>query len=156
MAPRRVPHRQDKALTYATAISLVNRRALLSLAPAALAGCIGSGVRVPDRPRGPPNFLASFEWLPERSAYRVTFDRGNAVRAENSARVSVLPDPGKPVQWVGEDDATATFPLEPGASIVVPAPEPGQVRVIWEGPEDGGTQFSAALDEWSVPDGGDS
>lgn len=129
----------------------MRRRSVLSLIPFAFAGCVGSGVETPSRPLGPPNFLASFEWLPERSAYRVTFERGNVLTDENTERVIVEADPGKRTPWAGGDDAPTELPLRPGASIVVPAPEPGRVRVVWETRDyyRSSTYYSAVLDEWS-------
>lgn len=136
---------------YGTGGRVVNRRSVLSLVPVVLAGCAGSGVETLSRPRGPPNFIADVEWLSGRSAYRVTFERGNVVTDEHTDRVVVFPDPGEHVEWVGGDDAVAEFPLEPGASIVVPAPEVGRVRVVWESRH---PRLASVLDSWSS-DGGD-
>jgi len=63
----------------------VNRRELLSRTPLALAGCIGTGVETPSRSRRPPNYFTSFDRLSEHSAYRVTFDRGNVLTADETA-----------------------------------------------------------------------
>lgn len=119
--------------------------------PLALAGCTGSGVETPSRPLGPPNFIADFEWLSDRSAYRVTFQRGNVLTKKSTTQVLVEADHGTREPWAGGDDAQTELPLKPGASIVVPAPELGQVRVIWETQNyyRSSTSYSAVLDAWS-------
>jgi hypothetical protein len=114
---------------------------------------MATGVETPARPRAPPNFFASYEWLRGRSAYRVTFDRGNLITAAETAWIAVEPQPGDTAWWVGHDDAEAAFPLEPGDTIVVPAPEPGVVRIGWS-PVDSAN--SVVLDQWWANAGDDS
>jgi hypothetical protein len=120
----------------------MHRRALLaSLAPA-FAGCslAPSGPSTDPYPTSGPNVFASFEWRPERSELRVTFDRGNRITAENTGRLVVTtsaPDVTDTV-WVARDDdadPVAAFPLEPGAAVTHELPEPARTYLAWEAPE---------------------
>ena len=128
------------------------RRRLLACGVAALAGC-GLAPESPSTiaaPVGPPNVFATFEWLADRSAYRVTVDYGSTITPENTGRLSVT-TVRETTTWVSgraDDDPAAPFPLSPGASVVHPVSEPATVRVVWEPPGDAGADISASLDHW--------
>ena len=126
------------------------RRRLLACGVAALAGC-GLAPDAPSTPTGPtapPNLFASFAWLPDRPAYRVTFDYGSTITPENTGRLRVV-TAREGTTWVSErdgDDPVSEFPLSPGASVVHPVSEPDTVRVVWQPPGDPDT--AASLDYW--------
>ena len=138
------------------------RRRLLACGVAALGGC-GLAPEAPSTPAGPtapPNVFAAFEWLPDRPAYRVTFEYGSTITPENTGRLSVT-TVRETTTWVSgraDDEPVASFPLSPGASLVHPVSEPATVRIVWEPPGDADTAVS--LDAWSDDDqpafGGDA
>ena len=131
-------------------IPAVFRRRLLACGVVALAGC-GLAPEAPSTAAAsvtPPNVFATFEWLPDRSAYRVTFEYGSTITPENTGRLSVT-TVRETTTWVSGrdgDDPRADFPLSSGASLVHPVSEPATVRVVWEPPGDVDT--SVSLDAW--------
>lgn len=133
------------------------RRALLASAAATLAGCglAPEPPATPERPTSPPNVFASFEWLPDESAYRVTIDAGNRITRTNTAELTVA-SPGAETRWVADEGArhegdsgepVASFPVEPGDSVLHRVEERATVRLVWTNPDGGST---VSVDAWKL------
>ena len=133
------------------------RRALLASASATLAGCglAPEPPSPPEHPASPPNVFAAFDWLPAESAYRVTVEYGSRITPTNTGAIAVT-STGRETLWVaaeaardGDDDAepVASFPLEPGDSVVHRVDERATVRLVWRSP-DGDTAI--LLDAWKL------
>ncbi|QLG27230.1 hypothetical protein HUG10_06590 [Halorarum halophilum] len=133
------------------------RRALLASAAATFAGC---GLEpeppsTPERPTSPPNLFASFEWLPDESAYRVTIESGNRITRTNTAELSVS-SAGAETIWATDDGArhgdgevepVGSFPVEPNDSVLHRVEERATVHLVWTDP-DGDSSIS--LDAWEL------
>jgi hypothetical protein len=83
--------------------------------------------------------FASFDWNPDRSTLVVTFDRGNRLTAENTARLSAVTPDANDVEtvWVDHDstNSASEFPLTPGATLTHEIPEPAMTRLLWVAPD---------------------
>ena len=133
------------------------RRALIASAAATLAGCglAPEPPSTPERPASPPNVCASFEWLPDESAYRVTIDSGNRITRTNTAELAVTSS-GAWTVWAADerarrgDDAAepvASFPVEPGDAVIHRVEERATVRLVWTDPNG---DSSVSLDVWDL------
>jgi hypothetical protein len=138
--------------THATVLDM-DRRALLAAGSAALAGCLPlrGSPRTPGRNVNEPQIRATYEWLPDESAYRVRHAAGNRFTAENTGSLRVIVDADEVDDprrtWVGGEDSAQPFPLAVGDELRVRSPRRGDVRVVWTDPE--GVN-SASLDVYRI------
>lgn len=120
------------------------RTALLGVATA-LSGCTlaPDGPSTNGYPSSPPTFLGDAEWLPEQSAYRITFEQGNTITGSNTGTLSVY-STGAETLWAGDPsmaddearrDVATGYPVEPGDSLVHEVDERDDIRVVWRSPD---------------------
>lgn len=113
------------------------RRAFLTAAPAALAGCglAPSGPSTESYPESPPNVLLDFAWRP--GAVDVVFERGSRLTADNTGALAVRStEPDERTVWLDADGEAATaFPLAPGATVRHPVGAGTEVQVVWTAPD---------------------
>lgn len=131
------------------------RRTVLAGGLAALSGCTvtPSPPSTDGYPSSPPTFLGAFEWLPDESAYRVTFDGGNRITKRTTERLSVY-TVGSETVWASRDagdDPVAAFPIEPGDSIIHSVEERDAVRVVWQAHDGDSSQAIAVWRQAAQP-----
>lgn len=137
----------------------MDRRALLVGGASLLAGCLPlRGEPAPPPPNANyPRMLADIAWLSGGPGYRIRMTAGNRFTPENTGSVSVVVDADEYRQfaWVGsvdeDPDPAQSFPLDVGDEVVVPSPERGTVRIVWQSPEGARSVSLDALDRAAQP-----
>ncbi|SFR36045.1 hypothetical protein [Halogeometricum limi] len=127
---------------------MLRRRLLSSLAGltsvAGLSALSGCSALAPGASTPRPTASFSLRWVPDESVYRVRFEEGETLTAANTGELHVA-SPGTDTLWAGGEDAVASFPLEPGATVRHAVSDRSVVRVVWVSPSG---NDSATLAQW--------
>lgn len=136
----------------------MQRRALLASLPTVLAGCsvAPAGPSTTEYPASQPNIFVSFDWDSARSELTIRFERGNQLRATNTALLAVrtMTDTLHRTVWVASDDVSDrgdpvdTFPISPGSSVIHEMSEPALTHLVWIAPD---SNRSRAVAQWRPP-----